>query len=82
MRKFLNDDLQKLEEWHKTHKESSYANYSATVPAMEAEGAKRIFSRSIANRNICYTSYYGDGDTKAYEAVKFIYDTKKNGSQI
>ena len=44
---------------------------------MEVEGDKRIFARSIANRNICYTSYYGDGNSKAYEAVKFIYDTEK-----
>ena len=40
-------------------------------------GVKRIFARSIENRNLCYTSYYGDGDSKAYEAVKFIYDTGK-----
>ena len=44
---------------------------------MEVEVAKRIFAQSIANRNICYISHYGDGDSKGYEAVKFIYDTEK-----
>ena len=24
-----------------------------------------------------YTSYYGDGDSKAYEAIKFTYNTEK-----
>ena len=30
--------------------------------------------RSIVKRNLRYTSYYGDGDSKAYEAVKSTYN--------
>ena len=40
---------------------------------MEVEGAKRIFGRSIEKRNLCNTEYYGGGDSKAYEEVKFIH---------
>ena len=36
-----------------------------------------MFERSIVKRNLQYTSYYGDGDSKAYEAVKSTYDVEK-----
>ena len=70
MTRNLKDDVQQLVEWEKDHKESCKVNYSGTAPAMEVEGAKRIFGRSIEKRNLRYTEYYGDGDSKAYEAVK------------
>ena len=59
------------------HQESCKVNYSGTAPAMEVEGAKRMFERSIVKRNLRYTSYYGDGDSKAYEAIKSTYDVEK-----
>ncbi|GFV50271.1 uncharacterized protein TNCV_621811 [Trichonephila clavipes] len=34
---------------------------------------KRDFERSEANRSLRYTSYYGDGDSKAFKNVKDIY---------
>ncbi|GFW33725.1 uncharacterized protein TNCV_4051741 [Trichonephila clavipes] len=40
---------------------------------METVGAYRIFERSEANRSLRYTSYYGDGDSKAFNNVKDIY---------
>ncbi|GBO18345.1 hypothetical protein AVEN_27748-1 [Araneus ventricosus] len=40
---------------------------------MEKVGAYRIFERSEVTRNLQYTQYYGDGDSKAYDAVKDIY---------
>ena len=57
MGRILKDDPQKLEDWLGTHKESCPVNYTGTAPAMEVEGAKRMFERSITNRNIRYTSY-------------------------
>ena len=60
-------------------------NYFGTAPAMEVEGVRRVFGRSSEKRNLHYTEYYGDGDSKvftkyygngdskAHEAVKFIY---------
>ncbi|GFX25109.1 uncharacterized protein TNCV_2752841 [Trichonephila clavipes] len=40
---------------------------------METVGACRILERSEANRSLRYTSYYGDGDSKAFNNVKDIY---------
>ncbi|GFT42663.1 uncharacterized protein TNCV_1678961 [Trichonephila clavipes] len=40
---------------------------------METVGVYRIFERSEANRSLRYTSYYGDGDSKAFNNVKDIY---------
>ena len=36
-----------------------------------------MFERYIVKRNLRYTSYYGDGDSKAYEAVKSTSDVEK-----
>ncbi|GBN16718.1 hypothetical protein AVEN_49360-1 [Araneus ventricosus] len=40
---------------------------------MEKVGAYRIFERSEVTRNLQYTQYYGDGDSKAFDAVKDRY---------
>jgi hypothetical protein len=39
-----------------------------TSGGMEAEGAVKLFERSVA-RNVMYTEYLGDGDCNGYEAV-------------
>ncbi|GFT73835.1 uncharacterized protein TNCV_1353151 [Trichonephila clavipes] len=41
--------------------------------SMEPAGAYRIFERSEDHRMLRYTDYYGDGDSKAFDAVKDIY---------
>ena len=41
-------------------------NHTGSSPAMEVEGIKRIFNRSVTKRNIRITGYVWDGDTKAY----------------
>ncbi|GFW16242.1 uncharacterized protein TNCV_4264071 [Trichonephila clavipes] len=41
---------------------------------MESVSAYRIFERSEANRSIRYISWYGDGDSKAFNNVKDMYD--------
>ena len=69
----LKDNPEQLEEWQKIHKESCSLNYTGSAPAMEVEGAKRIFERSIEKRNLRYTTYYGDGDSKGYDTVKNTY---------
>ena len=43
---------------------------------MEPEGARRIFTRSIEIRRVRYTSFYGDGDSKAFH-VEDIYENIK-----
>ncbi|GFX75013.1 uncharacterized protein TNCV_1845851 [Trichonephila clavipes] len=40
---------------------------------MEAVGSIRIFERSLIKRNLQYTEYYGDSDSKGFLQVKDIY---------
>ncbi|GFV48413.1 putative transposable element [Trichonephila clavipes] len=40
---------------------------------MEAVGAFRIFGRSLIKRDLQYTEYYGDGDSKGFLQVNDIY---------
>ena len=60
-------------EWYDTHQESCRANHDGTSPMMEVECAVRIFQRSIEKHSLRYMEYYGDGDSKAYCAVKNTY---------
>ena len=53
-------------------------SYTRTASNMEAEGAKRIFGRSIRKNKLRYTEFYGDGDSKSFLAVKETY----NGTKI
>ncbi|GBN31325.1 hypothetical protein AVEN_118177-1, partial [Araneus ventricosus] len=48
-------------------------NHKGPSSNTEEIGAYRIFERSEMTRNLHYTQYYGDGDSKAYDAVKDIY---------
>ena len=48
---------------------------------MEKTGAVNIFQRSIDKHNLRYTSFYGDGDSKSYSAVKDIYGSEKPASK-
>jgi len=36
---------------------------------METSGTVEIFDRSIEKRNLCYTTFIGDGDSAAYPSV-------------
>ena len=45
------------------------ANYEGTSGGMEAEGAVRIFHRSVDSRGVKYIKYLGDGDSKGYNTV-------------
>ena len=44
---------------------------------MEKTGPVNIFERSIDKHNLRYTSFYGDGASKSYSAVKDIYGSEK-----
>lgn len=59
------------ESWKASH--CCKINHRGSAGSMEAEGAKHIFSRSIKNRNLRYTQFYGDGDSKSHATVKYIY---------
>ena len=44
-------------------------NHEGSAPAMETVGIGNIFSRSVKDLKLRYTTYIGDGDSKAYPAV-------------
>ncbi|GFX36946.1 uncharacterized protein TNCV_1174481 [Trichonephila clavipes] len=49
------------------------SNYKGSSGNMKAVGAFRIFERSLIKRDLQYTEYYGDGDSKGFLQVKDIY---------
>ena len=59
-------------EWKESHINCK-ANFKGSAPAMEPEGAIRIFKRSFEMHGLYYTKFFGDGDSKSYSSVKDIY---------
>ncbi|GFU61144.1 uncharacterized protein TNCV_764041 [Trichonephila clavipes] len=49
------------------------SNYKGSSGNMEAYGAFRIFESSLIKRDLQYTEYYGDADSKGFLQVKDIY---------
>lgn len=43
--------------------------FASNSGAMEVEGAKQIYSRSL-ERKVRYTNFLGDGDSRAFAAVQ------------
>ena len=64
MKSVKTSDPQAYEAWHASHKCS--LNFKGSSPAMETEGTKHIFKNSVSKHGLCYTSFYGDGDSKAH----------------
>ena len=56
------------------------ANCKGTAPAMETEGAERIFMRSVKKHGLYYTDFYGDGDSKSHSKVEKGY--KEHGKSV
>ena len=56
--------------WKAAHEPNCSINYEGSSGAMEAEGAVRIFSRSISTRQLKYITFVGDGDSSTYQVVK------------
>ena len=57
-----------------THKCS--LNFYGSAPKMESTGAKRISERAIATNNLRYMNFYGDGDSKSFKTIEYIYGDK------
>ena len=70
-KKFLSIKITETEEAPVLPKDAQIIDIPA---AMETEGVKRIFQRSENERNLQYTEYFGDGDSKAYAEVENVYD--------
>jgi hypothetical protein len=45
-------------------------NYSGSAPAIEPEGAKRIFKHSVSSRKRQCDELFGDGDSKSFSVVE------------
>ena len=45
---------------------------------MESTGALKMFQCSLSNYGLRYLAYYGDGDSKSFQAVENVYE----GEQI
>ncbi|GFT74768.1 uncharacterized protein TNCV_2516681 [Trichonephila clavipes] len=52
------------------HEKDCKRNYVGSSGAMEIQGASKIFQRSLSLHNARYITYLGDGDCKAFDAVK------------
>lgn len=50
-----------------------HCNFQGSSAKMETVGVSRIFCRSEETRQLQYTGYYGDGDSKGFMGVKHIY---------
>ena len=59
------------EDWHASH--DCGLNYKGSAPNMEKAGSVSIFQRSIEKNGLRYTTFYGDGDSKSFNAVENIY---------
>lgn len=57
-------------DWYENHKDMCDINFSGSSPAMETEGWKRVWSRSIEKCGFRYKFVISDGDSKAYATVK------------
>ena len=56
-------------EWEQEHQGTCCANSTCSSPAMESHAAVSLWTRSVQSRNLMYTTYIGDGDSKGYSAV-------------
>ncbi|GFX71491.1 uncharacterized protein TNCV_2694791 [Trichonephila clavipes] len=52
------------------YEKDSKKNYVGSSGVMEIQGASKIFQRSLSLHNARYITYLGDGDCKAFDAVK------------
>ncbi|GFW15512.1 uncharacterized protein TNCV_4656521 [Trichonephila clavipes] len=52
------------------HEKDCKRNYVGSSGAMEIQGTSKIFQRSLSLHNARYITYLGDGDSKAFDAVK------------
>ena len=64
------DDPFKYAEWKISHTSDCTMNFEGSSPAMEAEGALILWSRSLERHNLRYKLMVSDGDSKAFTKVK------------
>ena len=63
-------ESQEYIDWWQEHKDSCDMNYSGSSPAMEVEGVKRNWLRSVEKLKLMYTSFISDGDSKGFRQAE------------
>lgn len=76
------DDTPENNAWKIDHKSKCKTNFEGSAPAMEPEGARRIFERSVEGNKLRYTEYFGDGDSKSHNVVQDIYNSGADGVAV
>ena len=74
MKKTASSDPVRCETWKLSH--NCNPNYTGSSPGMETAGATKICSSSKEKHRLYY-SFYGNSDSKAYPAVKYIHGPTK-----
>ena len=69
--KLRKTDSKAYEAWKSTH--DCIINHVGSSGAMECEGAKTMFERSVSEYKLRYTEFYGDGDSKSHPTVENTY---------
>ena len=64
------DDPFKYAEWKISHTSDCTMNFEGSSPAIEAEGALILWSRSLERHNLQYKLMVSNGDSKAFTKVK------------
>ena len=68
------DDTKAWDEWWETHKPNCQNNHNGSAKLMEKAAAQAIFKRSICKRCLLLGTMLCDGDSSAYEGIRFIYE--------
>ena len=75
MKKVASSDPVRYDTWTLSH--YCNLNYTGSSPGIEAAGATKIFILPKEKHGLYQTSFYGDGNSKAYPAAKDIYGPSK-----
>ncbi|CAF1177952.1 unnamed protein product, partial [Didymodactylos carnosus] len=65
-----------FKKWYQKHQPYCQKNFNGTSKSMEKIGTMKLFERSLAN-GLRYRSMLCDGDSSAYEAIKYYYINKE-----
>ena len=75
MNMIASSDPARYETWKCSH--NCNLSYTDSSPKLETVGTAKIFSSSKETHELYYISFYGDGDSKTYPAVKDTYGPTK-----
>ena len=69
MRGKFPEDSDEFKQWYALHELKCNANHKGSSPAMEVEGAKILWGRSVERLNLRYTTVVSDGDSKTVQSL-------------